>query len=233
MKKLHFLFMALILSALCSCDNDKTTHFDKLGIYPLSSGAVITYADQTSDSIIVVSSKKWTLTANSDWMGIGSSSQKTLSDVATNKMPLEIKIQKNTTGTVRSTSLTLSNGDYKVGRLYYQTYWLNVTYPQVAFSIASLPVEHNFDRYNGAHFDLNVKKNDTKDHISFNIFAAQAKLTTDATWVSPKEVNVERGSHQVDLTFSPNTTDADRKAVYKLTTSNGITTEITVTQKGK
>lgn len=234
MKKLHFIFTALVLLTLSSCDKENSENFGRLAIYPLTAGAVITYADQTSDSITIVSSKNWKLSANSNWMGFGSTvDQKSMNGAATYDLNIGVRMLKNTTGAVRAASLTLDNGEHKVGRLYYQTYWLDVTHPQVTFTGASSAGNDDLAKYNGAHFDLNIDKDSVNEHLDFNIHAAQARLTTDAGWIAPKEVNVQSGSHRVALTFTKNTTGEDRKAVYTLTTSNGITTEIKVTQKGK
>jgi hypothetical protein len=234
MKKLHFIFMALAMLTLSACNDDNSENFDRLAIYPLTTGAVITYADQTSDSVMIVSTKSWTLSSNSDWMGFGGDvSQNTVKGGATNDKKLQVVMLKNATDAVRASTIVLDNGDHKVGRFYYQTYWLNVTRPQVAFTHTATTGDDVLAQYNGAHFDLSLSKDTVSDHIDFCIYAAQATLTTDADWISPKEVDVLKGEHQVKLTFSKNTTGQDRRAVYTLRTSNGIATEIKVTQKGK
>lgn len=230
---LKCLSLAMVVTMATGCDSDNNNDFEQLGIYPLTGGATVLYADQTEDSITVVSSRSWMLTADSAWMGLrGEVSNKTIQGQSTSGYQTSVNVERNNTGRVRTAAIRLTDNHKTVGRIYLQTYWLDIEYPEASFP-AGTPEISDPSSFAGVTFALDIPRDSTTEYIDFTIHASQARLTTDASWISPREVTTQRGAHSIQLTCTPNTTGSDRTAVYTLTTSNGISTPITVKQKGR
>lgn len=230
---LKCLSLALVVTMAAGCDSDNNNDFEQLGLYPLTGGATVLYADQTEDSITVVSSRAWILTADSAWMGLrGEVSNKTIQGQPTAGYQTSVNLECNNTGNVRVAAIRLTDNHRTVGRIYLQTYWLDIEYPEASFP-SGTPEISNPASFNNVTFALEIPRDSTGEYIDFTIHASQARLSTDASWISPREVTTQRGSHSVKLECAPNTTGSDRSAVYTLTTSNGISTPITVIQKGR
>jgi len=234
MKKIYFLLAAIVLVSFTSCDNGNDLSNDVLGIYPISAGPSIAYADQSVDSFTIVCTKSWKTSVTGSWATLDPlyvSRQQSGSNII--NTPCPIYFNTNTTGQIRTSTLIVSNGEHSVGRTYVQTYWLNITKPSVAFtgSQESNNNDSDLSQYTGAYFTQEVAKDSTKSHIEFQIFASTVTLSTNADWISPKQQQFEKGTQSVALSFTPNSTGVERKAVYTLTTSNGISNIITIVQK--
>ncbi|MFA6819267.1 MAG: hypothetical protein WCR53_01805 [Bacteroidaceae bacterium] len=235
MKKIHILVAAIALLGFASCDNGNGLTNDVLGIYPLSTGPSVTYADQTVDSFTIVSTKSWNTSVTANWTTLNPlyvSRNQDATSIKYTTCPIYFAI--NTTGQIRTSTLIASNGEHSVGRTYLQAYWLNITKPSVAFTSSQTSDDATSTaQYDGAYFTLQVPKDSVKSSINFEIFASSATLTTDADWIMPKQQQCQKGTHSIALSFSPNNTNAERKAIYTLTTSNGISNIITIVQKAK
>lgn len=234
MKKIHILVVAMALLGFASCDNGNDLTNDVLGIYPLSTGPTVTYADQTVDSFTIVSTKSWNASVTSNWTTLNplyNSRNQPGTTIINTTCPIYFAI--NTTGQIRTSTLIASNGEHSVGRSYLQAYWLNITKPAVAFANSQTSDNAAGTAYDGAYFTLQVPYDSVKSSINFQIFASSATLTTDADWIMPKQQQCQKGTNSIALSFSPNNTNAERKAVYTLTTSNGISNIITFVQKPK
>lgn len=229
---LKTLSLALLVVLATGCDSNNDNDVEQLGLYPLTGGALTLYADQTEDSLIVIASRAWTLSTNSTWLGLqGDVTNKTVQGQPTGDFQTTVDAERNTTGHVRTATVRLSDNKRTVGRIYLQAYWLNIQYPEATFN--DTPEIGRPETFDGVTFDLDIPRDSTSEYIEFTIYSAQAQLTTDATWISPREVTTQRGHRAVRLTCTPNTTGTDRTAVYTLTSSNGVSTPITVTQRGK
>lgn len=232
MKKIRIILAALVLIGFHSCDSGNDATNNVLAIYPLTGGAVVVYADQTVDSFTVMANNSWKTSVTADWTSLNSSyisRELSGSKVVSTTCPIYFNI--NTTGEVRSSVLQVKGTDYTVGRSYLQAYWLNITNPAVNFPTSQTPTEEA--QYQGAYFTQTVAKDSTGTKISFQIYAPTATISTSADWITPKEQQFKQGAHTLNLYFSKNTTGKEREAVYTLTTSNGISTKVTILQKGK
>ena len=226
MKKL-FLGLLITALALTSCDNGSDYSYEELGIYPVVEGPYVVYPDQEVDSFTLVSSRSWKATVEGEWIILDpaySYRQTASQEIKTLVCP--IYFNTNTTGDVRIGYLKVDGNKRRVGRMYMQTYWLNITLPQVTFASGTTTED-----YKGANFQLNATKDEVTKNIEFNIYAEQATLTTEADWVTLPQNKFESGNHKLEITLEPNTTGAERKAVLRLSTSNGISTDIVLTQK--
>jgi hypothetical protein len=237
MKKIYFVLATAILMGLASCDSGNDLTNDVLGIYPVASGPSVVYADQTVDSFSIVSTKSWKSSVTNSWTTLNPlyvSRQQSGTSIITTTCPIYFTI--NTTGQIRTSTLIATNDDHSVGRIYLQTYWLDITTPTVAFTANQQTSDDeatSVSKYAGAYFTQEVAKDSTKTSIAFQIYAPTATLTTDADWITPKTQNFQTGAHTVQLNFSANASGIERKAVYTLTTSNGISSNITIDQKAK
>ena len=64
---------ALLTACICyACDSDNDNEYHSTYFYPLSSNGIETYADQTVDSVRVISYDSWSLDNNCDWCVISS-----------------------------------------------------------------------------------------------------------------------------------------------------------------
>ncbi len=226
--------MLAILMGMAACDNKKDVEYDELGIYPIISGAATVYADQTVDSFTIVSVSSWKATVDGQGASLDplkSSMTQSGTKVEAHTMP--IYFTPNTDSTLRNSLLKATNSKHTVARSYVQTYWLNIVEPTVAFSgstrMAYIP---GGSSYQGAYFLKETAKDSTSAQIVFTIYDKEATLSTDADWITPKEQHFESGMHTVKLEFEANNTGKERTAVYKLSTLNGISNDITIRQKG-
>jgi hypothetical protein len=227
MRKYNFLWLLLGLLTFASCNNSTDYSNNVLGIYPIVDGYYKVYADQTVDSFTVVSNKSWQAKVSADWMTLDPLySYRTITSGETKQLTCPIYFNVNTAGAAKVGLLQVTNDDHTVGRPYLQTYWLNITNPAVLFNATTE------SEYAGAYFTLTTAKDSTGAVLNFQIFAPTATLTTTADWVTPKDSNLVTGTYAVRVKFPANTTGANRQAVFKLTTSNGISNDITVIQKG-
>lgn len=226
MKKFSLVSLVAALLGFASCSSDSSMTMDQLGLYPIvSNGYQYVYADQTVDSVTVVATQPFTLKidGNPQWMSLSKDQGRwNWSAHAAENRQLFLYFTPNTTNEVRTTIIRLSDAVYSVGRPVIQTYWLNVTTPQAAFT--------NKESMQGVYFMQTVDRDSTSTQFNFNIHEASAVLTTASDWVEPSRYVAKKGANTVNLTFEKNTTGNDRDAVYELMTESDITTKITLRQ---
>lgn len=234
MKK-NVVWMLAILMGIAACDDKKDVEYDELGIYPIISGAAIVYADQTVDSFTVVSVSSWKATVDGEDISLDPlKSSMTQSGTKVEAHTLPIYFTPNTDSTLRNSRLKVANSKHTVARSYVQTYWLNIVVPAVAFSgTTRMVMMPGGSDMQGAYFLKETARDSTSAQLVFTIYANGATLSTDADWITPKEQHFESGTHAVKLNFEKNGTGKERTAVYKLTTVNGISNDITIRQKEK
>lgn len=234
-------WMLAALIGFAACDNNKDVEYDELGIYPIQSGHTIIYADQTVDSFTVVSVSSWKASVEGQNASLDPfKSSKSQSGAKIESHTCPIYFTPNTSSAIKYSLLKVKNNKHSVARSYLQTYWLDIKIPAVAFSGPTTKMVDSYypgnfnpeNQYKGAYFLQEIAKDSTSTLIIFNTYAQEATLTTDADWITPKELRLESGSHTVELSFQANETGKDRTAIYKLS-SNGITNDITFVQKGK
>lgn len=224
---------ALALTSCSESDNEYyTTYF-----YPTTANGIETYADQTSDTTIVVSTNSWTLTNTCDWCKVsydGNSSPISV-NVPEGYMvgaKLDITLQPNTTGTTRTNILQVVSSYSKIGSI--STYVVQYPYLNVTSPMPQSATEDNTTTYS---FTLTVPASGTladssKPSISFTVYSNGATLTSsDETWLKPSQTSgFPSGTRQkTEIDLTKNETGETRTGTLTLT-SNGISTPITVKQ---
>lgn len=235
MKKIkHLLLAAVAALGLASC-NEGTNEYHLTTFLPINSGGLVTYADQSLDSIHVQSYDTWTLSNTTDWVDV---KVKTTTE-QTNQIKVDIPqgyfaitrldfhLQPNTTGRQRSTSIQVTSSYAKIGTIGMQLIqqpFLNVNTPAA-----------KKDEQNNITFDLSLQSakqtETTSSFVVFTVYDASATLTSSADWLTPETTQgfTPSVTQKVKISAQPNTTGAARKATLTLT-SKGISTVINVTQ---
>lgn len=228
----------ILLSALTLCSAIAFVACDKAGneyhgttiATRDGSGLVQMYADQTTDSIFVLSYDSWT--ASPEYLSGGEWCQ--FSDLKCNvpagyyvTQTVIIETTPNTTGVSRGTAYKIRSEWPELGEvaLYvYQYGWLNITVPLPTFSSQDIKEAKPV-------FAHELSAAATKAPLAFYVFG-DATIESDAEWLTiPQSVKmVEPGSHGVELVVTPNNTNNAREAHVTLT-SNGVSNVITYTQK--
>lgn len=229
---------ALCLSAfvLTACDDDNSNEYHATYFYPMSTYGIETYADQSVDSIRVISSDSWTLENSSEWCTVSSNGQQAPLSI---NIPqgyiastrLDFKLQPNTTGKLRTNRIDVTSSYNKVGtisQLLVQYPHLHITHPDgvatgtgteyaVTYSL-SVPAE-------------GVSPSGTKPYIKFIVYAEGATLRSSAGWIEPVLAAgfAKYEAQSVELNVQPNPATEPRTATLTLC-SNGVETPITVTQ---
>lgn len=222
MKKISLLLLFGIALCLSSCNKNTDIEYGILTILPITSVPHYIYADQTVDSAEIVSSSSWTASTTSSWMTMNSADMTCTVQAGTIQYKtVPIYYTANTTGTVRYSTLKVTNGEKTVGRQDMQTYWLNITNPGVIFT--------DPETMTGPSFTLSVEGTTTSANISFTTYSSNATLTTTSDWVQLGQSQFSAGSHTVAFTLSSNTTGASRTANIVLT-SSGISNTIQLIQ---
>ena len=224
---------AATIIALASC-NEATNEYHSTSFYPLGNSKTL-YADQTTDSIRVLSYDSWTLTNTDTWYDVTENSSQTNNISVTipagyaYSTRLDIHTQPNTTGAQRTGTLTVVSSYDKIGTVampLVQYPYLNISYPAAyyATTTATTPT-----------FSLNLTQKDSNTEatssITFTVYASDATLTSNADWLTPETTTGFTASvkQKVNITAKPNTTGTARVATLTLT-SNGVSTNITVNQ---
>lgn len=224
---------ATAILAFTAC-SEGTNEYHSTYFYPTGATSLTTYADQTYDSIRVVSYDSWTLNNQCDWFDVKLSSQ--VNNIAVNVPSgyvngslLELTIQPNTTGKTRSAALQVVSSFNKIGTLQMmvsQKHYLNVSHPAVK-------TDTNGNTTFGIALSSSAKKDDGSysSFVTFTVYSADATLTSSDSWLVPEKTTGFDTSKTQKVTFTaePNTTGAARTATLTLT-SAGISTTISVTE---
>lgn len=232
MKLKNLLLAAVAVLGLASC-NEGSNEYHSTYFYPLTANGIETYADQQQDSIRVMSYDTWTLNNTSDWLTVK------IGNSQTNQIKVEIPagyfnlsrldlfMQPNTSGTVRTADLQVVSSYGKIGMVYTsvtQYPFLNITTPLV-----KKDAEGNYS------FSLDLPQKTNKENatsfITFTVYTEDAQLTSSADWLTLDKTQgfTKSVKEKVTLTAQPNTTGAARSAQLSLT-SGGVTSVITVNQ---
>lgn len=236
MKKIKTLLAGVAaLFALAACDMGGN-EYHTTSFYPPTNG-IITYADQTYDTIRVVSSDPWTLSSTADWCRITYNGKSTpLSvDVPAGSIVsarLEFNMRPNDTGEMRSLPLEVVSSYSKIGTItqtLVQTPFINVTSPSPKRDTDS----NGKSTYS---FTLTVPATglmpgSKKPTIEFTPYSAGATISSDASWIMLDQTSgfTAAKSQTVTLTVTENPDATERTANLKIT-SNGVTTVVTVKQ---
>lgn len=234
MKIIKTLFFAAAAAlGLASC-GDSVNEYHQTTFIPISNSGIVTYADQTLDSVRVLSYDSWTLNNTADWVDVK------IGNLQTNQLTVNIKpgyyevtrldfhMQPNTTGKARQTLVQVVTAYSKIGTV---TNYLT----QLPYLNISTPRATKDDKGN-ISFNVNfsaAKPNETASTtLKFVVYSAGATLTSDSDWLTlSKTEDFAVGTTQlVELKAQPNSTNGKRSGKITLT-SSGIQTVINVTQE--
>ncbi len=213
--------------ALASCEGGK----DEQHYTAVEKQYVETFADQSKDSLRVLSYDTWSLTNQTDWLTVYCGTQK---NEITQKVPANTQVlttvyfalQPNTTGKTRYAQVQV-NSSYggTVSSQLMQYAFLNVQRPA--------PVTDSSTRVTTFTYDI-VAKPVASASVVFTVYADGATLTSsDESWLKPeKTTGFSTGEKTtVSVAVSENTASEARTATLTLT-SAGVSTPITFNQKG-
>ena len=223
MKKIFFLFAAVILAACGSTEDE----YHQLYFYPQTVGGLELFADQTADSITFVSTDDWTAHTKGDWFTIDPTSYEIPNTALMVSKVIHILTTPNTTGNIRQGALEVDSYD-KLGMQVKQYPWLNIQYPAATYK----GDENAATDLANTEFKLTLPASMEYIPLIFTTYAKQATLTTDAEWLTLPDTIFSPGTHSFQPTIPANTTTETRTATLKLR-SGELENEIHITQSAK
>lgn len=233
MKKIALAALALLSTAAFVACGDTAGENHGTTIYNRGNNSITEmYADQTVDSLHVISYDSWTSSIESilggDWCKTSVSKCEVPAYYVVTQSVI-INTTPNTTGVSRVAMFNVKSAwleSSTINTPIYQYGWLNITTPLPTFTTKDIKDAK-------AEFKHELRADATAAPLAFYVYA-EASLTSDAEWLTiPESVKkVEVGPHGAQLTVTPNNTASDRVANVTLT-SNGVSNVITYTQKAK
>lgn len=233
MKKLLFLLpLFLIGLGFTACNFDGSDEYHQITFHPLTPGGRVLYADQSYDTVRVVSTDSWTLEARAKgtaWFTLSPTSAKVPAKHISSQR-VEINTTPNTTGKARSGLLALTPTGVNLGSLgltIVQYPWLDILRPAPFLTNeGTLPV-----------FAAQLQAAATEATVVFRLHTLDlttASFTSDAEWcaIPTMPEGLKRGVNEVKLNLTPNKSKEQRTARLTLT-SSGVSTVITLTQAGE
>lgn len=231
------LLPALIgLLLLGSCNSDSETNFHRLALGPTVNGEIRWYADQTTDTLRLVSTDSWhlnlTYTTPADSTRLLFAPRRfdlPAGTAASQSLPLIVRLSPNTLGRTLAGTLTLTAATPVLRPIevhFFQFPHHNVDYPIAQYD----------DATESTVFVENYRAADTKAYLRFTLYDRDTpshRLTSDASWLTVPNSLAQPGPgrHQVTLTMQPNLNLPARTAHLTLTTGS-VTTRIAITQRG-
>lgn len=233
--KTFFSILAAII-LFVSCD-DSTNEYYTTYFYPNTTKGIETYADQTTDTTVVVSTNSWSLTNNCDWCTVSCDGQTSpiqmdVPEGYIKTMRVDFTLRPNTTGEVRTNAITVTSSYNKIGNI--TTYLVQYPYLHISNPSVLSATKDNVTTYT---FTLTVPANgklsdDSKPSISFLVYSNDATLeSSDTSWLIPARTKgfLANTAQNVELDIAANTTGEERTATLTLT-SNDVSTPITIKQ---
>lgn len=215
--------------ALSSCmDGDNEYH--STYFYPISNYGIETFADQSIDSVRVISYDSWSLSNNCEWFDVYENNRKAPFTVtvpngymASNR--LDFHLQPNTTGKVRAHIVEVVSSFNKIGTIgqtLVQYPFHNIIWPNVSRSTTDQEVTYNFK----LDYSAGAVEGDTiRNCVQFKVFGRNATLTTESDWLTPWETKGFEPDkvYRVKVSALKNNTDAERTGTLTLTSEvNGV-----------
>jgi hypothetical protein len=250
MKLKSICLVATLVALLVSCDGESTTT-NHLIYFPLPSG--VAYSDQTADTLAVQCTDSWTVTTTDvtadNWF-----SPKEFSYTIENGHAVYVTkvlvLDVNATGAMRRSTFTLKSNGKTITKSYVQVPWMNVTRPMAQVrrkdgTVTSLYDDEHFDELM-AYFYFSETEEAGSDSIELVLYSRSAKVATAENWielqdgegnyVTSVEVSTPAESPttiKIPFRYLANSTDSKRQGKIVITTSNGVTQEISVIQDAK
>ncbi|MBR1712024.1 MAG: BACON domain-containing protein [Alloprevotella sp.] len=215
--------LAAAFSIFSGCSNDPDEYHYTV-FFPNDMESRTYFADQTRDTLHVLSYDSWTSTALGGWFSVSPESQAVLAGQGT-ITPMFLTATPNTTETVRTGYIQVA-GYGQIAKLVRQTYWLNIAAPtgRIEANAGTGDIR--------CTFTTKLTAKETNLPLVFTNYTDGAKLAADATWISIPDTAFDAGRHTFTLTVTPNQSTEPRTATLTLT-SAGVSTPISVTQEGK
>ncbi|MBR1732370.1 MAG: hypothetical protein IJ729_01310 [Alloprevotella sp.] len=204
--------------------SDAVDEYHHTTFYPNDLESRTYFADQTHDTLHVLSYDSWTSAALGDWFTISPESQTVLAGQGT-ITPMFLTATPNTTEAVRTGHIQVS-GYGQIAKLVRQTYWLNIASPtgRIEANAGTGDIR--------CTFTTKLTAKETNLPLVFTNYTDGATLTADAAWISIPDTVFNAGRHTYAPAVSPNLSTEPRTATLTLT-SAGVSTPISVTQEGK
>lgn len=221
----HFMLAALAGAfALTSC-SDEDAGFHSTYFYPSQVGGKKIYADQTIDSVRVISYDSWTLKKEGDWMTKVTPESLEVPPGYASSQRLDFTFEPNTTGASRTGAIYVTSAYEKIGTIFLritQYPYLNIASP------SGVQGEDNRPDYN-----LQIKGTTEKiSDLAFTTYAPLASLQSTVDWMKPDSSAFKPGYHaNVSVTVEPNPGEPRKGRL--ILTSAGVSDTINVTQLKK
>lgn len=221
MKKKLFVSFAVLGGLLVSCgDTEFEAH--QTYFYP-TAGALELYADQTADTLHVVSLDSWTAECSEPWLNVSPASEDIPAGYRLDRK-LDITAEANTTGKNRAGNLLVRAYGNTFTMPVVQTSWLNIIQPQ-----PQTDGNNDFETRRPS-FVMDLKGEATDTVLVFRTYADGATLQVADAWLTPEALTFPAGRHRVRISLSANPDPQPRQTRVTLT-SAGISTDIDVKQK--
>ena len=231
---------ALLAACVCyACDSDNDNEYHSTYFYPLSSSGIETYADQTVDSVRVISFGSSSLENNCDWCVVSSNGQQaplqiTIPAGYMASSRLDFALQPNQTGRLRTNRIAVVSSYGKVGtvsQVLVQYPHLNIQYPDGVISGSGSDYACKYSLSIAA---AGVAPSGSKPYVKFIVYTDDARLSSSADWLVPAETSGfnKYEAVKVELNAEANPGTEERTATLTLT-SNGVSTPITISQLGQ
>ena len=228
MKKTLFSLLASLTLLVASCNNDPYEVHQSF-FFPQKPEGMITYADQTMDTIRLYSLDTWTASTSQSWCSVSPDKYQIRNDSLVLNTLMTITNEVNTSGARRVGYIQVKTFT-DLGMRVVQNAWLNISRPEPMYSTTP---EDNMDNLpaNKVYFLLNAQaKTDTA--IVFTVYQDNATLSSSETWAVPETTTFSAGRHNVRISLEPNPTTSSRTATLTLT-SAGVNTPISIIQSAK
>ncbi len=249
MKLKNLTICALAAFTMSACDNGSNNNNHYISV-PTPEGVV--YADQQTDTLTVQSTDSWTATVededySKDWF----SPKEFSTTVPSGKIAYSrygFNILVNTTGGMRKSYFVIKSNGKTLRKTLVQVPWLNITNPGMEIrrkdgTVTSLYDTEHF-RELQAYFYFTIAAKGGSDNLKMKLYSPSAEISTSDEWINlqdseskyVKSITVNRPTKAtsyevtIPINVTANSTSAKRQGKITITTSSGITQEVSVIQ---
>ncbi len=249
MKLKNLTICALAAFTMSACDNGSNNNNHYISV-PTPEGVV--YADQQTDTLTVQSTDSWTATVededySKDWF----SPKEFSTTVPSGKIAYSrygFNILVNTTGGMRKSYFVIKSNGKTLRKTLVQVPWLNITNPGMEIrrkdgTVTSLYDTEHF-RELQAYFYFTIAAKGGSDNLKMKLYAPSAEISTSDEWINlqdseskyVKSITVNRPTKAtsyevtIPINVTANSTSVKRQGKITITTSSGITQEVSVIQ---
>ncbi len=249
MKLKNLTICALAAFTMSACDNGSNNSNHYISV-PTPEGVV--YADQQTDTLTVQSTDSWTATVededySKDWF----SPKEFSTTVPSGKIAYSrygFNILVNTTGGMRKSYFVIKSNGKTLRKTLVQVPWLNITNPGMEIrrkdgTVTSLYDTEHF-RELQAYFYFTIATKGGSDNLKMKLYAPSAEISTSDEWINlqdseskyVKSITVNRPTKAtsyevtIPINVTANSTSVKRQGKITITTSSGITQEVSVIQ---